>query len=250
MIRCVGDAGTDPWPWLRLGRQPPGPRLRSAPRRPGSRPGPERFTPRRGSAGHPGRSGRPSGGVAPAGRGRSRWCCACRRSCRCGSSGSTRRSRMRPCTCGPAIWSGRTGCTARASRCTRRTSRVPRCSTRRSVPSLTAWAGWWAPGCCPWGSCSWPPPRCGARRPGCTAGGPLSSPPRSGRSSVPRFTWACSRPTTPCPCACSPWPPGARSTPGRGGTRQGGWPPPRRRWSWPTRPSTPQRSSIRSWWRS
>ena len=38
------------------------------------------------------------------------------------ASGPTRRSRMRPRTCGPGTWSGRTGCTARRSRRSRPTS--------------------------------------------------------------------------------------------------------------------------------
>ena len=61
-----------------------------------------------------------------------------RRVFRSGWSALTRHSRMRPHICGPGIWSGRTGCTARRCRSSRLTSPVRPCSTRRSARWRTA----------------------------------------------------------------------------------------------------------------
>ncbi len=60
-----------------------------------------------------------------------------------------------------------------------------RCCTRRSARWPTAWAAWWRPGSCRWPSCSARRRCCGARPPGCTGGGPPSSPRRAGPCSGP-----------------------------------------------------------------
>ena len=129
-----------------------------------------------------------------------------------------------------ATWSGRTGCTARASRSTRRTSRVPRCSTRRSGPSPTAQADWRVRDCCRWGSC-WPPPRrCGNN---VTAV-------RQAAAFFAAALWAVLGPTLHLGVfatydamslgllAVAAW---CAVHAGPGVTRQDGWPPPRPPWS-------------------
>ena len=81
--------------------------------------------------------------------------------------------------------------------------------TRRSARRRTASAGWPAPGSCPWRSCSAPPSCCGVLRPGCSGGGPRSSPPRCSPCWARPCTWGRSPPTTRCRCSWSRWRPGA-----------------------------------------
>ena len=66
-----------------------------------------------------------------------------------------------------------------------------------------------APGCCPWCSCSAPRSCCGVLLPGCSGGGPRSSPPRCSPCWARPCTWGRSPPTTRWRCSWSRWRPGA-----------------------------------------
>ena len=93
-----------------------------------------------------------------------------------------------------------------------------------------------------------PPRCCGAPPRGCTASARRSWPPRCSRCSArPCTCWARSRPTTRCRCCWWRSRRGARPADAAARTPQAGSWPRRPRWRWPTRPSTPARSSTR-WW--
>jgi hypothetical protein len=123
-------------------------------------------------------------------------CLPCRRRCRCGCWVRTPRMRTRPRTCGRGIWSGRTGCTARRFRRSRRISRGRRCSIRRWGRWLTAWEGWPGRECCRWCSCSGRRRCCGMPRACCSGAGRRFSRPRCSPCSGRRCIWGRSRPTT------------------------------------------------------
>ncbi len=98
--------------------------------------------------------------------------------------------------------------------------------TRRSARRRTASAGWPEPGSCPWRSCSAPLSCCGVLPPGCSGGGPRSSPPRCSPCSAPPCTWGLRhlRRDVGVPGRAG----GLVRDPrrGRGNRRPGGWPRP------------------------